>query len=92
MPRYSSGFIVPSTQSNLHTGSREIEEHKLTGNVESYMHPSTVCQFLDPLNRVVECMPWVHLVSPVLVHSDESIEVRNLTFLMSHKGGFETVG
>lgn len=45
-----------------------------------------MCWFLDPPNRVVERMPWVHLVRLMLARPNEMIEVRNLTFPMSYKG------
>lgn len=73
-------------------GSCKVGERRSTGSVEPYVHPPTMRQFLDPLNSVVERVPRVHLVSPVLVHPNETIEVRNLSSPMSHKGAPKAVG
>ena len=69
-------------------GRREGEKRRLRGNVEPYVHPPAVCQFLNPLNYIVERMSWVHLVGPILVRPNKTIEIRNLIFPMSHKGVF----
>lgn len=58
---------------------------QINRNVVSYVHSSTMCQFFDPFDSVVKSVPRVHLVSPVLVRPNETIEVRNLIFPMSRE-------